>query len=254
MNIFPYKVGSQSAKVIAEALGIKRLKKEGSKFKGGAHKTVINWGNSSLTPEIAKCNVINSPVAVSKASNKLSFFKAMVEAGVRVPRFTEALLEVNQLLQEGKTVVARTILNGHSGAGIVLIEKEEDIVKAPLYVEYVPKKQEYRIHVMRGDIVDVQRKARNKEVPDDQVNWKIRNHHNGFIFARGEDAVGDVPADVLEQAKRAVVACGLDFGAVDVVFNDKRQEAYVLEINTAPGVTGTTLEGYVQRFKEIANA
>lgn len=251
MNIFPYNPGSQSAKELSAALGVKRIKKEGSKFKGAKHKLVINWGNSQLPAEIAKCTVLNSPAAVSVASNKLSFFKAMADQGVRVPRFTEALLEVYQLLQEGKTVVARTILNGHSGAGIVLIEEDEDIVKAPLYVEYVPKKQEYRIHVMRGEVVDVQRKARNKEIPDEQVNWKIRNHHNGFIFARGEDAVGDVPADVLEQAKRAVEACGLDFGAVDVIFNDKRQEAYVLEVNTAPGITGATLEGYVQRFRQL---
>lgn len=250
MNIFPYKLGSESAKLIAEGLGIKRLKKEGSKFKGAPNKLVINWGNSSIPAEIAKCRVLNDPVAVSKASNKLSFFKTMAEHGVRVPRFTEALLEVHQLLEEGKTVVARTILNGHSGAGIVLIDNAEDIVEAPLYVEYIPKKQEYRVHVCNGEVVDVQRKARRKDVEDDQVNWKIRNHANGFIFARGADVLGDVPDDVEAQGKIAVLACGLDFGAADVVYNDKQKKAYVLEVNTAPGVTGETLEGYVKRFRE----
>lgn len=249
MYILPYKVGSESAKGLSEALGIKRIKKEGSKFKGNASKVVINWGNSALPDEVAKCKVLNAPLAVSKASNKLSFFKAMAEAGVRTPRFTEAMLEATQMLEEGKTVVCRTILNGHSGAGIVLADKFEELVAAPLYVEYVPKKQEYRIHVMFGDVVDIQRKARNKEVADEDVNWKIRNHKNGFIFARGEDVLGEVPQDVLDQAKRAVEACGLDFGAADVIFNEKKAEAYVLEVNTAPGLTGSTLDGYVARLR-----
>lgn len=252
MNIFPYKAGSASAKALAEALGVERIKAEGSKFKGAAHKTILNWGCSKLPAEILKCRVLNSPESVSKASNKLSFFKAMAKAGVSIPRFTEAMDEVEKMMEEGKTVVARTILNGHSGAGIVLIEPEDDeITHAPLYVEYVPKKQEYRIHVFQGEVVDVQRKARKADVPDDQVNWKIRNLANGFIFARNEEALGKVPEDVLDQAKAAVVACGLDFGAVDVIFNDKHKKAYVLEINTAPGLAGGTLEGYVNRLKEV---
>lgn len=251
MNIFPYKAGSKSAKALAQALGIKQIKRERSRFKGAARKLVINWGCSQLPAEVLKCTVLNAPEAVSKAANKLSFFKAMAEAGVSVPRFTEGLAEAREMLAAGKTVVARTILTGHSGAGIVLLEGEAEVVKAPLYVEYVPKKQEYRVHVFRGEVVDVQRKARDKDVPDEDVNWKIRNHANGFIFARGEDALGEVPEDVLNQAKQAVEVCGLDFGAADVIFNDKQQKAYVLEVNTACGLAGTTLDGYVKRFKEV---
>lgn len=251
MNIFPYKMGSEGAKALAQALGVKRIKPEGSKFKGAAHKLVINWGCSKLPEEVLKCKVLNAPVAVSKASNKLSFFKAMAEAGVSIPRFTEDPQDVQGMLDNERVVVARTILNGHSGAGIVLLEGDVEIVKAPLYVEYVPKKEEYRIHVFQGEVVDVQRKARRKDVADDQVNWKIRNHANGFIFARGEEVLGVVPEDVLVQAKRAVEACGLDFGAVDVIYNDKQKKAFVLECNTAPGLTGATLDGYVKRLKEV---
>lgn len=250
MNIFPYKSGSKSAKDLAQALGVKRIKREGSKFKGAAHKVVINWGNSKLPEELLKCHVLNSPEAVSRASNKLSFFKAMAEVGVSIPRFTEDPQDVQGMLDNNTTVVARTILNGHSGAGIVLLKGDVEIVKAPLYVEYVPKKEEYRVHVFGGEVVDVQRKARKKDVPDDKINWKVRNHANGFIFARG-DALGGVPADVTQQAIDAVKACGLDFGAVDVIYSDKQAKAYVLEVNTAPGLTGATLDGYVKRFKEF---
>lgn len=249
MNIFPYKAGSASAKALAEALGVKRIKEKGSKFKGAAHKLIINWGCSKLPAELLKCRVLNSPESVSKASCKLASFKAMAEAGVTVPSFTTERQEVTALLEQGKTIVARTILRGHSGAGIVVIEPGQEVVAAPLYVEYVPKKEEYRIHVFDGVVVDIQRKARKKDVPDDQVNWKVRNLANGFIFARGEDALGQVPQDVLDQAVKAVASLGLDFGAADVIYNDKQKKAFVLEVNTAPGLSGSTLDGYVERLK-----
>lgn len=249
MVIYPYKAGSQSAKDLAGGLGAKRIKHEGSKFKGRAGKVVINWGSSNLPAELTKCRVINTPEAVSKASNKLSFFKAMVGIA-SAPAFVTERAEALKMLQEGKVVVARTILNGNSGVGIVLVERQADLVDAPLYTEYVPKKQEYRVHVFNGEVIDVQRKARKKEVADEQVNWKIRNMANGFIFARDE-ALGDVPADVLEQAKLAVIGLGLDFGAADVIFNDKQQKAFVLEVNSAPGLAGTTLDNYVKAFKEV---
>ena len=151
----------------------------------------------------------------------------------------------------GAILVARTVLNGHSGEGIVLCGDQDLLVDAPLYTVYVPKKQEYRVHVFRGEVIDIQRKARRRDVPDDQINWKVRNHANGFVFARNGDALGDVPDDVLTQAVAAVSSLGLDFGAADVIFNDSSALAYVLEVNTAPGLEGTTLENYVWAFRGL---
>lgn len=171
---------------------------------------------------------------------------------VRTPEFTTDRQKAFGWLVHGATVVERHVLNGNSGAGIRLVEPgQEELSKAPLYVKYVPKKQEYRVHVCGGEAVDIQRKARRHDVADEDINWKIRNHDNGFIFARNEDGV--VPPDVSYQAVLAVKLLGLDFGAVDVIFNDKEQKAYVLEVNTAPGLSGTTLEGYVSRFKDYLN-
>ena len=41
---------------------------------------------------------------------------------------------------------------------------------------------------------------------------------------------------------------GLDFGAVDVIWNEHESKAYVLEINTAPGLEGSTVEDYKEFF------
>lgn len=248
MFIYTYNNGSKAGKAIRDMLDVKFIKHKNSKFKGKPEKVVINWGSSSVPEEVLKCTVLNGPVAVSKAANKLSFFEA-VHTHARLPEFTTEKEKALQWLNDGSTVVCRTLLNANSGKGIVLVEPGGNLVDAPLYTKYVPKKQEWRIHVFRGECVDIQRKARKKDIPDEEVNWKIRNIGGGFIFARNE---GVKPhEDIVEQAIKAVQACGLDFGAADVIFNEKEQKAYVLEVNTAPGVDGTTLEGYVKRFEEL---
>lgn len=302
--IYPYKAGSESAKALAEGLGIKRIAHKNSRFKGSKDKFVINWGASKVSEEVSKCTILNLPQAVKLASDKLLAFNKMSEAArgarsvfvagkehvlsanhpvfneippdfvgeiqvprygrlkvlqpapggptVSIPDYTTDIHIASQWIGMGHTVVERHILNGNSGAGIRLVEPgEENLSHCPLYVKYVPKKQEYRVHVCGGEAVDIQRKARRKDVDDEDINWKIRNHDNGFVFARNED--GFVPPDVVVQAVNAVKSLGLHFGAVDVIFNDKAQKAYVLEVNTAPGMVGATLEGYVGRFNAYLN-
>lgn len=250
MFIFPYKAGSMSAKSLSESLPAKRIKLKGSKFKPNARKVVINWGSSAMPAAYAGCKVLNKPENVALAANKLRAFVAMSEAGVNVPVFTTSSDEVDTGGREGAvTWVVRHKLSGHSGQGIELLHAGDDVPQAPLYVKYVKKKDEWRVHVFGDDVVDVQRKARNRDVADEDVNWAVRNHGNGFIFARNEDR--DVPEDVTAQSVAAVAALGLDFGAVDVIYNEREGKAYVLEVNTAPGLTGSTLDGYTERFKSL---
>jgi glutathione synthase/RimK-type ligase-like ATP-grasp enzyme len=254
MRLYAYKQGSQSAKDLATALDIKRIRHNNSLYRPRAGHRLINWGSSNLPVHLRACNVINKTEAVALASNKLTFFNHLSDKDVRIPEWTDSkddVLEDASTGEEGKTLwLARTMLTGNSGQGIVLIKGgDQDVVDAPLYVKYVPKRDEYRVHVFQGEVLDVQRKARNTEVPDEEVDWQVRNHANGFIFARNEDR--DVPDDVIVQSKAAVEHCGLDFGAVDVVWNARREQAYVLEINTAPGLTGTTLDNYVEAFRGL---
>lgn len=247
MKIYPYKPGSASAKALAEALGVKRIRHQGKRL---YTDIVINWGTSSdnFSRKIDCDEIINFPDCVRIAGNKLKTFKAL-SGHVPIPDWTEERVEALKWLGEGFTVVSRTVLTGHSGAGIFLKRPEDQGImeQAPLYTKYIKKKDEYRLHVFRDKVFFVQRKARKKDVPDDQVNWQIRNHGNGFIFAH--EGV-DVPGRVKVDAIIAVKQLGLDFGAVDVVYG-KDGKFYILEVNTAPGLEGTTLQKYVEVFKEF---
>lgn len=247
MWIYSHNSASESAKALKEALNIRKIKNENSKFKGGEDKLVINWGSSRPPEAVLASNILNHPDAVRKAVNKLQSFKILSE-WVDVPEWTESQQEASKWLAEGFIVVARTVLEGFGGEGIVLVENRAELPVAPLYTKYIPKTEEYRVHVFKDEAFFIQRKARKKEVPDEKVNWKIRNLAGGFIFAN-QDV--DVPKECKEAAVKAVKSLGLDFGAVDIIWNKRRNIFYVLEINTAPGLAGTTLEKYSEQFRKL---
>lgn len=250
IRVFPYKQGSKSALALAEALGGKVLKLQGSAYVPAQGDTIINWG-ASQCPFIhaTPAQLVNSPEAIRLASNKRDAFAVLAAGFVSIPSYATAKDGVSW---EGATVV-RHKLTGHSGEGIEIVEPNLPLPDAPLYVQYIKKEQEYRVHIVGGSITVVQRKARRLEVPDAEVNWQVRNHHNGFLFVRNGDGGGPVvaPEQVLEQSKLAVAAIGLDFGAVDVIWNAASQQAYVLEVNTAPGLEGTTVTDYATAFRAL---
>lgn len=252
--LYSWNEHSKGARLLTKELGIKRIKHEGSHFKPNSSKTVINWGAGwsfpSNWPIGDQVNIINRPVQVSQCQNKSLFFQ-MLHPGsspvARTPRYSCGVKPT-----WGTIVVERHVLNGHSGNGIKIKEPGEELSDAPLYVEYVKKDSEYRIHLMRIggqiEVIDIQRKIRDpNRVPTD---WKVRSHANGFIFVRNGVTP---PEDVVEQARLAFVVSALDFGAVDVLYNKSKQSAYVLEINTAPGLCGTTVKKYAEGFKRMLN-
>lgn len=259
-RILPYKQGSRSAKALSEALGGKVLKLQNSKYTPKNGDVIINWGKSGTFPlnlyspvDVLE-SILNHPTPVSFVANKLNFFNMMsVDNSDIIPEFWT---NKEDITDDKFPIVCRTILNGHSGAGIVIADCRDDLVEAPLYVRYVKKKDEYRVHVGRvseympgmpavGEtIISVQRKARREG--HENPNWQVRNHANGFNFVRGGV---NPPESVLSVAKSALKASGLDFGAVDVGWNETTGKATVYEINTAPGLEGQTVADYVKFFK-----
>lgn len=253
--ILPYKNGSRSGAALANALGVRQIRLAGSSIHRQRSKTIINWGNSgsNLPPQGLGSGhyVLNPTVLVSDAADKLRTFNVLGSSNTRIPEYTTEYEIAYDWMDEDSSVkvVERHQLSGHSGAGIVIAEDVDALSdSAPLYVKYIKKQDEYRIHIMDGQVIDVQRKARRSDVPDEDVNWQVRNHQNGFCYMR-ENVNPDT--DVVVQALNAIEALGLDFGAVDVIWNAHQNKAYVLEVNTACGLEGTTLERYKVAFQEL---
>ncbi len=241
-KVFGYKQGSRSAKALADGLRGRVLKHEGSRYTYRDGDTIINWGSGQTDNPVLR-NTLNPPAMVARASNKLTAFQTLQPLGIRVPPFWTNMEDIPD---DAFPVVCRTVLNGHSGAGIVIADDRGALVNAPLYTKYVRKQDEYRIHVVRGQVISVQRKARRND--HENPNWQVRNLAGGFVYVR--DGVNP-PNDVSEQATAACMALDLDFGAVDVLWNERQQQAYVLEVNTAPGLEGASVDHYVEAFGRI---
>lgn len=132
----------------------------------------------------------------------------------------------------------------------------EELVDAPLYVKYVPKLLEYRLHVFCGEVILIQQKRKKRDTGVEGDLALIRNHANGWVFAV-EDVnfpTPEIKEDARQTAIRAVQCLGLDFGAVDLVLAKKTNSPIVLEVNTAPGIESPTLlEAYHRAITNLAN-
>jgi len=192
--------------------------------------------------------MLNPPACIAVAKDKVNTFIALDAHDVSVPEWTLDSGVAQGWVNEGKIVLARTKVDGHSGDGIVILTKEVDFVDAPLYTVYKKKRSEYRVHVFSGEVIDVTEKKREVDVERNQFENFIRSHKNGWVFCREGITVSE---DLKAIAIQAVNALSLDFGAVDIIYNQHENKYYVLEINTAPALAGTTLDSYVNAITKL---
>lgn len=241
LKVFPYKLGSQSAKSLAQTLGVKRVRPT---YNARRTDVIINWGNSRPSHILHVDHDLNKHSAISIACNKLDTFRCLRHNEFEdTPDWTWDKDIAEEWLQEGHTVYCRQTLTGHSGSGIVIAGPSDVLARAPLYTKATKHKHEFRIHVFKGEVIDVQQKK--KRLGFEGGTSGIRNHANGWIYARCDI---EVPLKVLTAAKEAVRILGLDFGACDIGYRERDDKAFLFEVNTAPGLYGTTLQKYVEAF------
>lgn len=222
--IVPNNMGSRGAKALADTLsaklGYKVWRVKASKVRN------------------------RSAFVLSAGTDKLTQMTKFQENEVTSPAFTRDRAVAAQWITEGGVVMCRTLLRASEGRGIVIAETVEQLVPANLYTKYVPKKEEYRVHVLNGVVIDVQQKRKRKGFEDGR-NTKIRNLSNGYVFCR--DGIVE-PALLRSLATKACASLNYSLGAVDIAHNVKREQLVVLEVNANPGMQGTTLENYANHI------
>lgn len=251
-----YKIGSRSLKNLQANLKedqtdrrVLRVRKDSIRYKRRLSDKIIAWGPT------APCVHMDAAQEAAKkiASNKLLSFQKFKEHGVPTPEWTTDRDVALQWYFANIPFMVRTLLRSHSGKGIIMFDKKPDdwekfsgdIPNAKLYVQYKKKKHEYRVHVFQSQVIDVTQKK--KRVGHEGTNHQIRNHQNGWVYCR--ENVQE-PEGIRELALAACTAIGLQSGAVDIIWNEKENKCYVLEINTAPGIEGTTCKKYTQSILE----
>ncbi len=236
LKIFPYKAGSMSAKRLARSLGVLRVRPT---YNAKRKDVIVNWGSSTPPHFRWMEHDLNKPLAIHLACNKLETFKHLsYHSFNHIPTWSTDHQEIYEL-SNGRDIYCRTTITGHSGRGIVIAKNNHDIVDAPLYTIATKHKDEYRVHVFKGEVLDVQKKKR--KLGFDGSSTGIRNHSNGWVYARCDVAIPNMLCPI---AIQAVELLGLDFGAVDIGHRLIDNKFFVFEVNTAPGLEGTTLDKY----------
>jgi hypothetical protein len=197
------------------------------------HNRIYRASPRRVKPGRSQFTVTQQPL------NKVQQFYAFTKNNISCPKFCTNPAGIAAM--GSKTVFARTLINATNGRGIVEFDATTlQPPRAPLYTEYIPKKSEYRFHVFGGKVIDIQQKKKKRGF-DDERDTRIRNLHNGYVYCRDGAAPPDGAADLAIRATRAL---GYLYGAVDVIYNEKRNECFVLEVNSRPGLMGTTLDKY----------
>lgn len=216
-------------------------------YQGRWSDYVVNWGYGKQTDYI-HFDAANNYWDISKAVNKLTTFKVLQLKNVKTVDWTEDHLLATKWWKEDGLVIGRTTLTGHGGDGIVVFTDTEPTKGCKLYTRYKKKKNEYRVHVFNKEVIDITQKKKKLGAPE--LNTKIRNHQNGWVYCRFNIHITPALSDL---AVNAVTALELHHGAVDIIWNEKENKYYVLEVNTAPGLVGTTLTKYAQAFSKEFN-
>lgn len=257
---------SASAAALAAAVPLYRVGPEGFKSKAGKraadkfHKPFINWGASQMSLWSENdSSTINAPFHVQKALSKLETLTILKEASVPCLEATSEALLASQWVTQGLVLGRKDGLSG--GKGIKKYEQGSGLVPTntnhDFFVKYWKKTHEYRVHVFKGQVIDIQQKRRRTEWTGN-YDPMIRNFDNGWVFCHdnlkgSEHERGQIGAT----AVAAVSALNLDFGAVDILARYKTSGVLsshvVCEINTAPGLEGQTLEKYVTAIRGYLN-
>jgi hypothetical protein len=249
LYIYPYSSGSESAKLLAERLGAKRIKLQNSEYVHTPDNLVINWGNSNCPYTEG---TLNQGAAIKQTVDKLRFFRLMMQKGLSgyLPTY---YTNAEDIPDEAFPIFCRTTTTGLDGAGIVIADSRSNLVSASLYTSFIKDSTEYRVTLFRGEVTDIQTKLPRV---GENAHPMIRTFGNGWGFQR--KAVADsIQTKIVQASKSALDAAGLDFGGVDVIFAGGR--AYILEVNTAMGLEGDALdrfakavEYYVQSIQPVA--
>lgn len=123
--------------------------------------------------------------------------------------------------------------------------------RSEFWVRPVTAEREFRVHIFAGKSI-----ARAEKVPANSLDptqppptcTLRRSRRFGWRLRHG----CEMPVGVREAARKAVAACGYDFGAVDVLWTGATP--VVLEVNRAPGLDNATASAYIAALERKVSA
>jgi len=194
----------------------------------------------STQPKLRRENI-----KYGQSVDKLTQYRWFKEQGLSTLEFTTDDEEAFRWCTRDKvTVFGRRYLNASCGKGIVVEEPNETsnfTMRLPVYTKYKKKKREFRVHIYKDKVVAVTEKRRRAGFEGER-DTKIRNLANGYVFCQ---TVNNEPSGLRELALSASRVSASDFKGVDIGYNERNNDLFIIEVNSAPGIAGSNIAAYV---------
>jgi hypothetical protein len=184
--------------------------------------------------------------------DKLSQYQFFKKQGLSAFDFTTDAAEAQKWLNSGICIIGRQTLTGSCGAGIVVYEPDDPVKVGgcKVYCKYKPKKREFRVHVFKNTVVAIVEKRKKKDWKGES-NPKIRNLDNGFVFCQEVELTAALKERINLLALAASKVCSSDFRGVDLGYNEKNDDLFVIEVNSAPGIEGSNVKAYCDAIVKV---
>ncbi len=194
------------------------------------NKIVVRWGNT-IQVNLDNSIVYNKAEAITKACNKKVSREVFEANGLNCPKLIPHIKNQNMMIaKELFPIIARPAK--HSKGKNFIILKDLASVKNHMdnhpdwyYSAFVDKKQEFRLHVAHGKILNYLEKPNPGA---GKIAWNLAQNGEAFENVKWDD----YNTEICKLAIKAVSTLGLDFGAVDIMLT-KDGKASLLEVNTA---------------------
>lgn len=289
IHVWYSKATDVTGKALAEALTAKGIGvTHGTSFPRTKPDLLLCYGckhgDSWRQAMISGWNVLNDPKKIRGNANKLAALEKMKAAEVAIALPIVETSSIARALERGNIsfpVVGRTKYH-QGGKGFWLCLQKDDVNNAAAegaqyFQPYIPKGDEFRVHIFGGEHLFTAKKVRRSNPYDE---WRterkeaitekaaereitidattldlaleyapkkmklpdtaIRSLHRGWVFK----SVNRPSPPIVDLAKKAAQVTGLDFAAVDIMVGDTGV-AYVLEANSGPGLKGQNIDKYV---------
>lgn len=256
-------------------------------------RAIVRFGSSTPVKEVypkfaGKRPIveINTVDAVKVSANKLLMKQAFTNAGVitsdwwtiGVPKHANApgnyafLIASNpdkelEVKEIPFPIVAKHIF-GSRGTGNTLLKSQQELeafikgkdLSKYIFEKYYSYNREYRLHVTKNGCFYTCRKMLKTDVPQEQ-RWFRNDKNSVWIVESNEQFDKPVNWDaIVADAVKALVAVGLDVGALDVrVQSSKNSDGktienpkwIIIETNSAPGLAEIGLQKYVDVIPQL---
>lgn len=201
---------------------------------------------------LCSSNCLNKHEAIELASNKLNALQVLDSFGVAIPPHLEWGEFAN--IAPYRRIFRKN--HRHAGNDSPLIVEKNTLCPRIFGVgnqydyslQCIDVEKEFRVHVFKDNAFKYQTKLPRE---GDNVHPYIRSENRGWRLVSKKDPPRP-DGKLGPLAIKAVQALGLDFGAVDVI-KDCDGNYFVIEVNTAPGLSERKAMLYAQLMVDWSN-